>query len=253
MKSFRMASASGLIFTALWFVMAIILAPTAQARVGNETAPARGVSSAFAGALAAKSGADNLILTFDQPGLAVALDAEGAPIIEDASFNPSTGRFVIRALDAERDGLVALSGVAAPAALVPAPARDIARGGTISEADIEWIPADPRETRAVVSRLDDLIGMAPRRPRPAGEPVRLADLAAPRLVERGDVVTMVVNAPGLRLTHKGLAREAGARRDIITVENVRSGRTIRAVILGEGLVEAAGPTDDARQNRRSRS
>ena len=268
MKYPRIDGVCGVLITVLWFVLAILFAPgvhaqtgeTRGANAGATPAATLGTSAAaarllpdLARALAREAGTDDLVLTLDQPTRAIALDDSGAPIIRSISYNPATGRFVIRGLDTDHSRLVALSGVARDAVMIPVPAHDIARGATITEDDLEFITAGTGDAHNVAEASDDLVGMAPRRTLPAGAPVRRTDLVAPTLVERGDIVTMVVHAPGLRLTHKGLAREAGAHRDIINVENVRSGRTIRAVVISDGLVEAAGPAEDDRANRRSRS
>lgn len=262
---------------ALWLVLAFVFSPTgtvearaltppSAARSPDNGSSATGSSATsgqlseaferalhqYAAGLGEKTDLAAMTLTFDQPTLSVATDAQGAPAIRTTSFNPSTGRFVFRVVAPDGVSLVALSGHAREALRVPVPTRALSRGEPISADDLDWTHAPAGESTQFATTPDDLVGMAPKRTLPVGSPVRLSDLAAPMLVERGDIVTMVVNAPGLRLTHKGVARKAGAARDIIDVENIRSGRTIRAVVIRPGIVEAAGPTD-APTRQRSRS
>ena len=58
----------------------------------------------------------------------------------------------------------------------------------------------------------------------------------PELVQRNETVTIIYEVPGIVLTMRGKALEAGAEGDIINVLNVQSKRTIQATVTGPGRV-----------------
>ncbi|HMG79621.1 MAG TPA: flagellar basal body P-ring formation chaperone FlgA, partial [Xanthobacteraceae bacterium] len=64
----------------------------------------------------------------------------------------------------------------------------------------------------------------------------MADLMKPEIVARNDTVTIVYQAPGIVLTLRGQAQEAGALGDTIGVLNVESKRTVQGVISAPGRV-----------------
>ena len=95
----------------------------------------------------------------------------------------------------------------------------------------------------------------------AGLAARLhdADLMKPALVQRNDVVTIFYEAPGINLTLRGQAKDAGALGDTINVMNTQSKRMLQGVVVGAGrvtvaavpprVVESAPAAADRRQHR----
>ena len=64
--------------------------------------------------------------------------------------------------------------------------------------DVHMARVRAGQIRAEVARsVDQIIGMELRRPIPAGQPIRLADLTRPALVQRGSTVQMQLSAAGL--------------------------------------------------------
>jgi flagella basal body P-ring formation protein FlgA len=58
----------------------------------------------------------------------------------------------------------------------------------------------------------------------------------PDLIQRNDIVTLVYEVPGVVLTVRGRATEAGAEGDTISVLNEQSKRTVQGTIVGPGRV-----------------
>ena len=78
----------------------------------------------------------------------------------------------------------------------------------------------------------------------------------PLVVQRNEPVTILYEVPGIVLTVRGKALEAGAVGDMINVLNVQSNRTVQATVIGPGrvsiaaaapVVAAAQPSDSAEQ------
>jgi len=120
---------------------------------------------------------------------------------------------------------------------LPVPLRTVPRGRTIGADDIEWrqiratgLPADLAELE------EEVVGMAARRSLRAGRPIRTADLAAPIIVEKGSLVTMSLESPGLMLSSVGRALEDGAKGDVIRIVNTRSKLTIEGTVVGPDIV-----------------
>ena len=56
----------------------------------------------------------------------------------------------------------------------------------------------------------------------------------PELVQRNETVTLIYEVPGVTLTVRGKALEAGAEGDAIGVLNEQSKRTIQGVVIAPG-------------------
>lgn len=110
----------------------------------------------------------------------------------------------------------------------------------------------------VAKSIDQIVGMQLRRPVPAGQPLRLADLTRPAVVQRGSTVQIELATSGLSLTGQAVALDAGAEGDKIRVQNTTSHAFMFAEIVGPGQVRitpdapAALPTVPARFDRKRR-
>jgi len=90
---------------------------------------------------------------------------------------------------------------------------------------------------------DQVIGMAAKVALRNGQALRTDDLVKPQIVQRNDAVTIYYQVPGIMLTVRGKATEAGAVGDVVGVLNIQSNRTVQATVIGPGRVTiaAAGP------------
>jgi flagella basal body P-ring formation protein FlgA len=118
------------------------------------------------------------------------------------------------------------------------PARDIARGTTISEVDLATKTVDGNLPSGIVTSVNDIVGMQTRRVLRAGESVRIEDVRRPTLVAKGSTVTMIFQAPGITLTAAGRAMSEGGLGETVTVQNPVSFRQVSAVVSGPGEVRA---------------
>jgi flagella basal body P-ring formation protein FlgA len=118
------------------------------------------------------------------------------------------------------------------------PARDIARGTTISETDLATKTADGNVLSGTVTSANDLVGMQTRRMLHAGESVRIEDVRRPTLVAKGSTVTMIFEVPGITLTAAGRAMSEGGLGETVTVQNPVSFRQVSAIVTGPGQVRA---------------
>jgi flagella basal body P-ring formation protein FlgA len=108
----------------------------------------------------------------------------------------------------------------------------------------------------VARSLDQIVGMQLRRPVVAGQPLRLADLARPPLVQRGAMVRIELYSSGLSVSGQAVALDAGAEGAKVRVQNLTSHAFLFAEVVGPGRVRItpdsppALPTAPARYDRR---
>ena len=134
--------------------------------------------------------------------------------------------------------------------------RSLRQGETIKGSDVTIERRPKNEAGLDGMSPEQAIGMATRVAMRAGQAVRGNDLMKPLAVQRNEPVTILYEIPGIVLSVRGKAVEAGAVGDIVNVLNVQSNRTVQATVTGPGrvtitsaapLVAAAQPSDSAEQ------
>ncbi len=191
--------------------------------------------------------ARSLSLVLDAAAPALPPVADDAQVVaEDVSFDPRSRRFSARIAvrGAEGRTLARLAGQAIEMAEIPVLTRALGRGETIQAGDLVLerrpraaVPAD------AVADPGAIAGRNARRALGAGAPLRAADLQRPEIVARGEIVTIVYEVPGMILTLRGRANEAGAQGDVVAVVNPQSKRVLQATVVAPGkvAVQAAMP------------
>jgi flagellar basal body P-ring formation protein FlgA len=118
---------------------------------------------------------------------------------------------------------------------------DVPRGTVITEENLDYMPIPlVRANASVVRAITDVAGKEARRALKAGEIIRSSDLKRPTLVAKGSTVTMLFEAPGMRLSAVGRALAEGAEGDTITVLNPTSYRKVEALVVRAGTVRVGG-------------
>lgn len=182
--------------------------------------------------------ATGILLDGTPPALpSVADDAQ--VVAEDVTYDPRTRRFSAR-LAVTGTGarpLARVAGQAIELIEVQVLSRALSRGETVAASDI----ATERRPRAAVTGdavpdTGSLAGRVARRALPVGTVLRAGDLAKAEIVARGEIVTIVYEIPGMVLTMRGRANEAGGQGDVISVTNPQSKRTLQATVSAPGKV-----------------
>lgn len=213
--------------------------------------PEEEVASAIAAAIGAQStglpSAAQLQIDFTNgaAGVQVADNAEISVNVEQIAFNRRNGSFtaILRAPAGDMlSPLHRVTGRAYPVSDVPVLNRDMRPGDVVRHSDIDWVrvPSNRIGQNAITS-LDQLLGMSPRYQARSGEPLRLADMVPPVVVQKGAQVDMLLTSGTLTLIARGRALENGAVGDIINVLNTRSNRTLRGVVDGPNSIRVDTP------------
>lgn len=129
-----------------------------------------------------------------------------------------------------------LAGQALPE-IVEAPVLDrmVERGEILSAGDFTTEPLSPPQARGAMTP-DAVSGMEAARRLRAGAIVRTNDVIAPRLVRRGEPVTINIRSGGLTITTAGRALADGAMGDLVRVVASSTNRTLDAEVEASGSV-----------------
>lgn len=178
---------------------------------------------------------DNAMATVTAPH-----DAETTVAVTAMDYNASTGLFKasLRSPATGPNSMSrVISGVVEQTVQVPVLRARLGLDTVIASADLDWVEMRSKDVRNdVVLDADRIIGLSPRRALNASQPIRVSDLESPRLVKRGDTVTMLLNNDKMQLTALGRALQDGVRGDVVKISNIGSSRTIEAMVSGDRQV-----------------
>jgi flagella basal body P-ring formation protein FlgA len=171
--------------------------------------------------------------------LQVEPDALGALQVRSLSCDPRTTRFDVTFDLSGSSELnrhpARYTGTAFESVATVAVDRPIEHGEVLKASDLTVLRR-PKSESAGITDVAGAVGLEARHELRPGQPLHAADLMKPAIVQRNDTVTIVYRAPGLVLTLRGEAQEAGALGDSIGVLNAESKRVVQAVVSGPGRV-----------------
>jgi flagella basal body P-ring formation protein FlgA len=90
--------------------------------------------------------------------------------------------------------------------------------------------------RQVVSRPEDVIGKRAKRPLQANTTLHTYEVEELPLVQKGDMVLIIVESSLVKISATGEALEKGQRGDTIRVRNTSSSREVRAQVIDKKTV-----------------
>lgn len=191
--------------------------------------------------------ARNVSVYFDRDirDLQVEPDATGELQVLGLTYDPRTTRFDVTfdlpssaSLHRQPARYTGTALETVPAVTVQHP---VEHGQVLKESDLA-IVRRPKTESAAITDMSAVVGLAARQQLRPDQPLHMADLMKPEIVARNDTVTIVYQAPGLVLTLRGQAQEAGALGDTIGVLNIDSKRTVQGVISAPGRVTVSAMT-----------
>ncbi len=207
--------------------------------------PAKDIEQQVAKALAHRGGlgdGGNLSLTFDRELRDIQLDPAltGEMIPVATYYDPRSGRFDV-SFDIASDtssspAKLRFTGTAIETVQAAVLMRPMERNDIIKASDVSIERRPKSEVGSDGISLDRAIGMQMRRAMRAGQALRTLDLAKADLVSRDQGITLIYEAPGIYLTGRGKALEAGTKGDTVNVLNLQSKRTVQGIVVGPGQV-----------------
>lgn len=116
--------------------------------------------------------------------------------------------------------------------------RPLAAGQTVTADALRVETRDQAALAAgALERPEQAIGRIAARPLAAGSALSASDLRSPRLVRRGDQVTLIARRGGLEVRSQGRALGEAGEAEQVNVENLSSRRQVRGVVNARGEVE----------------
>lgn len=113
--------------------------------------------------------------------------------------------------------------------------QHVARGESLRASHVRFEERDLATLLSGYLQSDEgVIGKRLKRPVSVGTVITPRMLAAPKLVRRGNRVTILVRGPGVEIRATGKALRDGARGDVVPVRNLSTKRLV------EGTVDSAG-------------
>ncbi len=162
---------------------------------------------------------------------------------ENTALDAATGRFsatLVVLAEGTPTVRMRLSGRAVPTQPAVVATRRLALGEVVGAADTRLVRLRAERVRPGTAQgLDQMVGQKLRRPMAADMPFASADLAAPAMVEKNALVTVVLEAPGLSLSVQGRALEAAPRGAVVPVMNLASRSVVEGEVVGPGRVRVA--------------
>jgi flagella basal body P-ring formation protein FlgA len=136
---------------------------------------------------------------------------------------------------------------------LPVPTKRLPPGAVLQPEDIHIARVNAAAVRAEVARVpSQAIGMQLKRQVLPGQPLGMADLMRPAVVQRDSVVRMQLDSSSISLTGQGIALEAGAIGERIRVRNPVSRALLEAEVVGPGVVRVFpgfGPLPEGVRNQ----
>jgi flagellar basal body P-ring formation protein FlgA len=223
------------------------------------TVEVKEIERAVAQALEHRSGLGdgaNISLTFDRDVADLRLDTSnaGAMLPTSARYEPRNSRFDVTLQIANDNGnptQLRFTGSAIETVEVAVLTRNVERTDILKSADVVVERRPRAEVGNDAAAREQAVGMQMRRPIRAGQPLRIADLAKPDLVQRDQPVTVIFQTAGLYLTTRGKALDNGTEGDIVSVLNIQSKRTVTGTVTGRGQVTIQVATPQPTQDTAS--
>jgi len=216
----------------------------------------REISARIARALEGQYGlgdAASILVNFDREvrTLNVEPNATGDLEVLALAYDPRTSRFDVTfdlpSSAALRQQSTRFSGTAVATVNAVTLQRPYAHGEVLKISDLTT-QRRPKSEGPVITDVNAVVGLAARHELRAGQPLHEADLMKPVIVQRGESVTIVYEAPGLSLTLRGQAQDAGALGDTISILNVQSKRVVQGIVSGPGRVTVNAVTTRVVEN-----
>ncbi|HCQ71237.1 MAG: flagella basal body P-ring formation protein FlgA [Alphaproteobacteria bacterium] len=178
----------------------------------------------------------NIAFTGAQPEVILPPEMPDAAEISELEYNAQSRWFEATIMAPSKDNPVIqkrISGKIIPLAQIPTLKSSLRSGDVIGRHDIRMITVPMHSVNHdTYLRAEDLYGLTPRRIITAGSAIKEMDVEQPRIVQRGESVTMIYQHGGMRLTATGKAMEFGAKGDLIRVVNNQSSQSIDAIVTG---------------------
>lgn len=187
-------------------------------------------------AIAAKGYDGKFELLLNNPDAQIIMGGNQIPTLDVKSLNVFPTRNVFEAVlvaPSKENPVhsIALSGQIQQVIDVPVLKSAIKSGDIIGSSDIDWMEIPVKSVSGdLIMDADDMIGKTPARMLVANKPVRVREISAPQLIDRGEEITILYKQGVVNLSVKGKAMQNGVLGETIRVLNVASNKSVMAQV-----------------------
>ena len=170
----------------------------------------------------------------------IAVEARVEIAVEQLEYDATTGRFAAT-IAVNGTGIssqkIRVAGTVIEMVEIPVLTHRLLAGSVVRVDDVQLtrMRIGP-QTNDVAHAPEQVLGLAVRRTIARGQPILLAELGKPVLVNKGARVALQLQSGALIVSASGQAMESGALGDRITVLNPTSRAVIDAEVIGAGRV-----------------
>ena len=119
-------------------------------------------------------------------------------------------------------------------------AKAVPRGAILEATDVTLERIKPgTQVDDAFQSIDEVVGREAIKAMAPGQIIDPDYVRTPIFVKRGSVVTVYVQAPGVKIRTTGRARDNGSQGDIVTIESLIDRKSFEARVTGIDQVEAA--------------
>ena len=174
------------------------------------------------------------------PGIVVSKGGRELELIAPAGWDgwgPATVVLVVRVNGSVEKNLSLRLQVDARTEMLTA-TRQLLAGTVLTEGDLQLQKLDLSQAGGhPVKQMTDAVGKKLRMTVRAGAPIRSNQLVNVPVIVSGQLVTIIAENAGVRITVSGRARSAGSVGDLIRVQNMVSNKELAARVLDASTVE----------------
>lgn len=174
-------------------------------------------------------------------GIVLPLSYSGKLKLEKFSYNKLQNSFKAHFLPLEARGRryqKIITGSAIEVVKRPVINREVRRGDTISASDIEIRTFRPnRIPKNSLRNSTEIIGMTAAQNLRIGSFIKTADIDKPVLIKKNQLVTLILERPGMSLKTQGKAMDNAGLNETISVMNIHSKRIVHGIAQAPGVVK----------------
>lgn len=124
-------------------------------------------------------------------------------------------------------------------AQVITPTKTLARGDKILESDIQIIENEITALNSYFTDKNSIVGQTTKTIILPGQIIQSSQIIPSKFVKRGEMVNMIAEIPGLKITSKGTALNDGTLGESIQVKALGSKRIVDATVVNERTVKVS--------------
>lgn len=124
-------------------------------------------------------------------------------------------------------------------AQVVTPSKTLAKGDKILENHLQFVENEITSLNSYFTDKNSVVGQTAKTIILPGQIIQTSHIIPSKVIKRGEMVNMIAEIPGLKITSKGTALNDGTLGESIQVKTVGSKRIVDATVVSEHTVKVS--------------